>query len=76
MGGTCATVLEPRAGPVTWSTQKPSHVGDEAGWSSLRLVCLCADHFRITKSGKELVGKPYGEAAEGMDECKAGAQLL
>ena len=40
------------------------------------LVCLCADHFKITKVGKEVVGKPYGESAEGMAECKAGAQLL
>ena len=76
MGGTCATVLEPWAGPVTWGGAGTKLRWGQDGWSSVRTCLLCADHFRITKSGKELVGKPYGEAAEGMDECKAGAQLL
>jgi len=28
-------------------------------------------HYKITKVGKEVVGKPFGESAEGLEECKA-----
>tara|TARA_B100000795_G_scaffold258445_1_gene232520 strand:+ start:208 stop:321 length:114 start_codon:yes stop_codon:yes gene_type:complete len=37
---------------------------------------LLADNFKITGKVGALSAKPMGEAADGMAECKAGAQLL
>ena len=57
---------------MTFWWQLSRRCGDSAGSKSAAMPAKGTYHYKITKGGEGVQGKPFGEMADDLPECTAG----